>query len=444
MRNVWLVIEHEVRTILGKRSFWITTLFVPVLLLALQTYSVIQESGVQLGSSGMEKEEAKSTTMDIPIIGLVDEAGLIGEELEDSLAKLLSQAGGLSSMETQVDPATAAFPAEMLIPFPNEATARAALEADDIEQYVHIPADYITTGKVTVYDKNFQILRGGDNTSVAFRGSNEWVLDGLINLGLTGDAQLVRALRNPVPAGYAERHVINPPVDTDENDRALAQIVARVLPYMFYFIFLVGSGYLLRSVVAEKENRTVELLLLSLHPRELMMGKILGLSAVTSLQLGVWFGGGMLILDRGAALLNLSAFTFPRGFLVWAILFLGLGFLLFASVMAAAGAMAPNAREGTQVTWLLIIPLLPTLMFGDEPNNPVIQALSFFPFSAPSAMVTRLALGEVPLWQPIVSLVGLALTTYLVVLLAGRFFRAGNLLSHAPFNLRRLATGWRE
>jgi ABC-2 type transport system permease protein len=282
----------------------------------------------------------------------------------------------------------------------------------------------------------------------AFHSASEWMLQYLINLNLTGDAQLVTALRDPVPAAYAERHVINPPVGTDESVRALAGIVANVMPYIFYFILLVGSGYLLRSVVAEKENRTVEVLLLSLHPRQLMVGKILGLSVVTLVQLSVWLGGGMLILNRGAALLKVSGFTFPPGFIVWAILFLVLGFLLFASVMAAAGAIAPTARESGPAVWLLVIPLMPTLMFGDlfveEPNHPLTLVLSLFPFSAPSAMMTRLALGEVPLWQVIVSLTGLAVTTCLMVVLAGRFFRAGNLLSDAPFNWRRLATGWRE
>jgi len=421
MRNIWLVIKHEVRTTLRKPSFWLMTFLMPALLLALQIYGAIQDSG--LGSAEADRAEETSTTTEVSAIGLVDEAGLIAEMPAD-------------------------FPPDLFLPYADEATARAALEAEKIEQYVHIPADYIATGEVTVYDKNFQILRSGENMGVAFHGTNEWVLGYLINLNVTGDAQLVSALRNPVPATYAERHVINPPVETDESVRALAQIVASVIPYMFYLIVLVGSGYLLRSVVAEKENRTVEVLLLSLHPRELMAGKILGLSVVTLVQLGVWLGGGMLILNRGAPLLNVSGFTFPPGFIVWAILFLALGFLLFASVMAAAGAIAPTAREGNQVTWLLVLPLLPTLMFGrlfvEEPNNPLTLVLSLFPFSAPSAMVTRLAVGEVPLWQIIVSLLGLAGTTYLMVVLAGRFFRAGNLLSDAPFSWRRLVTGWRE
>jgi len=422
MRNIWLVIKHEVVTTLKRPSFWVMTFLMPALLLGLQIYSAIQDSDLDLGSADADKTEETSTT-DMPVIGLVDEAGIIAEMPVD-------------------------FPPDLFLPYTDEATARAALEADEIEQYVHISADYVATGDVTVYDKNFRILASGENMGAAFHSANEWMLAYLINLNLTGDAQLVSVLRDPVPAANAERHIVNPPVETDESVRALGELVARVMPYMFYFILLVGSSYLLRSVAAEKENRTVEVLLLSLHPRQLMMGKILGLSAVTLVQLGIWLGGGMLILNRGAALLDVSSFTFPPGFIVWAILFLALGFLLFASVMAAAGAIAPTAREGNQVTWLLIIPLMPTLMFSqlfvEEPNNPLTLVLSLFPFSAPSAMLTRLAVGEVPLWQIIVSLAGLALTTYLMVVLAGRFFRASNLLSDAPFNWRRLATGWRE
>jgi ABC-2 type transport system permease protein len=171
------------------------------------------------------------------------------------------------------------------------------------------------------------------------------------------------------------------------------------------------------------------------------------MTVVLVVQLVIWVGGGMLVLDRGADLLNVPDFAFPPGFVAWAILFLVLGYLLFASIMAAAGAIAPNAREGGQMTWLLVIPLMPTLMFGEllvnQPDHPLTLVLSLFPFSSPSAMVTRLAVGSVPLWQILVSVAALALTTYLFILLAGRFFRAGNLLSDASFSWRRVATGWR-
>jgi ABC-2 type transport system permease protein len=283
---------------------------------------------------------------------------------------------------------------------------------------------------------------------VAFHSVREWALRHLIDVNLSGDEKLVTTLRNPVPGVLAERHVINPPSETDGDDQALARVVSSAMPYVYYFILIVVSGYLMRSVVAEKENRTVEVLLLSLRPRELMMGKILGLSIVAWVQLLVWLGGGVLILNWGSTRFDVSSLDFSPELLVWALLFLVFGYLLYASIMAAAGAIAPNAREGGKVTWLLIVPLMPTMMFGSEflkePHGTLSMALSLFPFSAPSAMVTRLAVADVPLWQPVVSLLGLAITAYLMVLLAARFFRADHLLSQASFTWQRLATGWRD
>jgi ABC-2 type transport system permease protein len=225
-------------------------------------------------------------------------------------------------------------------------------------------------------------------------------------------------------------------------------LVAGVLPYIFYFLLLMGGSYCLRSVAAEKENRTAEVLLLSVDPRGMMVGKLLAGTIVLVIQLVVWLGGGFLLMNRGADLLNLASFQFPSGFLIWAGLYLVLGYLLFASIMSAAGAIAPNAREGNQVIWILVLPLMPTLMFGrlfaEDPDSAFALILSLFPLSAPSAMVTRLAVGEVPLWQLVLGLAGLAATAYLFIVLSARFFRAGNLLSDASFNWRRFATAWRK
>jgi len=423
MRNIWIVIKHDIGATLRQRSFWIFTFLVPVILLALNVYNVI-ESGAVGGTDSDTSEEESASLAALGAIGLVDEANLIAKMPPD-------------------------FPDGIFVRFPDEDTARAALENGQVEQYVLLPADYVRSGQIEIYDRDFQIMSTGENMGVASLGSNtEWVLPYIINYNLVGDEQLLVALQNPVPGALAEYHVLRPSDETGTGNEGLARIVGTVLPYLYYFLLLMGSSYLLRSVVAEKENRTAEVLLLSLDPRELMIGKMLAMSAVMWLQVIVWVGGGIILLNRGTDLLNLGQFSFPPGFLAWALAFLILGYLLYASVMAAAGAIAPNAREGGQVTWLLVIPLMPTLMFGMEfvgnPNSTLPLVLSLFPFSAPSAMVTRLALAQVPLWQILVSLAGLALTTYLFITLAGRFFRAGNLLSQESFNWRRLATGWRR
>ncbi len=419
MRTIWLVIKHEIYTTLRKRSFWVMTFIMPAILLAFNTYAVIQDSDI----GGSEESEAESGPASLPAIGLVDDAGLLKEMPES-------------------------FPQDLFTPFADEAAAMSALEAGDLEQIVHVPADYLATGEILVYDQEFKLMSSGDDMGIAFGSSSDWVLPYLINYNLSGDESLTVKLRNPTPGSIAEHHVVRPTADAIEGDeRVMAEIIARAMPYIYYFILIISSGYMLTSVTAEKENRTVEVLLLSLNPRQLMLGKIIGLTVVVLVQMSVWFAGGALTVGQSSSLLNISAFDFPPGFFIWATLFMLGGYLLYASVMAAVGAIANTAREGNQITWILILPLMPTLMFADkfltEPNGTLSMVLSMFPFSAPSAMVTRLAVADVPLWQLGVSLGGLALTAYLMIMLASRFFRPHHLLSKSKFNWRRFAAALR-
>ena len=424
MRNIWLVIKHDINVTLRQRSFWIFTFIVPFILIGLNIYNVIESGGLGGDDAAVSEEETLPGVTELPAIGLVDEANLI-------------------------EAMPPGFPDDIFVRFPDEASARAALEDGQIEQYVRLPADYVSAHQIEVYDRNFQILSTGEGMGVASLGSNSgWVLPYIINYNLVGDEQLLTALRNPVPGALAEYHVLRPSTGSETANEGTARMIGTALPYIYYFLLVMGGSYLMRSVVAEKENRTAEVLLVSLDPRQLMIGKMLAMSVVMWLQVIVWVGGGILLLNRGAELLDMAQLSFPLSFWLWALVFLIFGYLLFASVMAAAGAIAPNAREAGQVIWLLIVPLMPTLMFGPEfvsdPNGTLAVVLSLIPFSAPSAMVTRLAMAQVPLWQILASLAGLILTAYLFIVLAGRLFRAGNLLSMESFNWRRLATGWRR
>ena len=410
MHKLLLVAKHDVKMTLRQRSFWILTLIMPVILMATNTAGFMSdrsdEGGALAGLQGLDEGPTA--------FGLVDQAGLI-DQVPAELESLVVRYDGVEA-------------------------ARAGLAAGEIDEYAVLPPDYVATGQIDVYGEEVQVLGGGGSTA----GN---VVPYLVALNLTGDQAVAAALNNPTPGGLAERHDLAPTTQGEGSNRALAGMVAQILPMMYYFLLVMGSNYLMRSVVAEKENRTVEMLLLSVEPRQMMVGKILAASVVTVIQVVVWIGGGVLLLSRGAQVMNVAGYAFPPGFIVWAVLFLLLGFLLFASVMAAGGAMANSAREGGQMTILLIVPQMPTLMFAqtflDEPHGLLAVVLSLFPFSAPSAMVTRMAVAQVPLWQILVSLAGLAVTTYLFVALAGRFFRPGNLLSSQAFNWRRLLTGWR-
>ena len=174
-----------------------------------------------------------------------------------------------------------------------------------------------------------------------------------------------------------------------------------------------------------------------------MMGKVLGLGALALFQMVVWLGGGMLVMGNGQSMLgSVGSPSLPSGFVVMTVLYFLFGYLLYASALGALGALAPNVREGSQFTFALILPLLVPIWFNQvfvqDPNGPLATALSLFPLTAPTAMVTRLAAGGVPVWQPIVGLFLLALTALGFIVLAARFFRADTLLSAESLSLKRL------
>jgi len=415
MRNIWLVIKHDINATLRQRSFWIMTLIMPLIMIGVNAYYIIGDGDP--ADAGQEPPGA--ALADLPAIGLVDPAGLIAALPEG-------------------------VPPDLFVPFADGEAARAALEAGEIDEYVVVPRDYVATGELEVYDQDVQIAIESQGPLAAF-GGEAGLLSYVLGYNLAGDPQIVAALQNPVPLWAAEMHALEPIADDGRNEE-LASLMASVVPLVYYFLLLMGSSYLMRSVVAEKENRTAEVLLVSIEPGQLLAGKIVAMSAVTLIQVVVWLVGGVFVLRRGADLLALGTLQLPPGFLAWAVLFLIFGYLLFASIMVAGGALANNAREGGQLTWLLIIPLMPTLMFGqvfvEEPHGTLSVALSLFPFSAPSAMVTRMAVAQVPLWQIVLSLAGVAVSAYIFLRLAGGFFRAGNLLSQEAFNWRRLLTGW--
>jgi ABC-2 type transport system permease protein len=198
-------------------------------------------------------------------------------------------------------------------------------------------------------------------------------------------------------------------------------------------------------VTREKENRTAELLLTSLSPRELMLGKVVGLGAVALFQMAIWLGGGQFLLVGGAVAASaLTGQGLSLSFFLWAIVFFLFGYVVYAAALGALGALAPNMREGSQFTFVLLIPLLIPLwlnnVFFNDPHGPFATAMSLFPLTAPTAMVTRLSVGGVPAWQPFVALAGLIVTAYLFVVLAARFFRADTLLSGASISWGRVAS----
>ncbi|MFN8596285.1 MAG: ABC transporter permease [Anaerolineae bacterium] len=408
MRNVLTIIKHEIRTTIGKRSFWLTTFLLPAVIIIanIGSQALARSAVAQDGSNPLL---GSSTTAQLPI-GYVDLAGIIKTVPDDA-------------------PLFVKWPSVRLRPFKDEVSATAALEDGKISKYYIVPADYLKTGQVTLVDSQFSMFNSLDNSD--FFGY-------LIRLNLSGDQALAVALTNPTAEVQMRSLAPQRTSNVNGKDEGAGFIVPFAALFIFFFVITMTSGFMLQSVSKEKENRTIEVLLLSVQPRELMLGKVLGLGIVALLQVAIWAGGGLLVMNRG----GFENVTLPDGFIVWALLYFVLGYLLYASVLGALGALAPSAREGGQFTFIVLLPLMIPLWMSNaliqSPNDGPALFFSLFPLTSPTSMITRLAAAPVPIEQLLLGLVLLAATTYGVVLLAARFFKADTLLSMANLNVRRI------
>jgi ABC-2 type transport system permease protein len=193
----------------------------------------------------------------------------------------------------------------------------------------------------------------------------------------------------------------------------------------------------------EKTNRTVEILLTSVTPLQLMTGKIIGNLAIGLTQLLVWGGLPLLAVGIGAAFLpNFVDMGFDAG-LVWvAAGLVMLGVVQFSALLTILGSVVVEDREAQQisgvVSLIFMIPFffLTKLMF--EPTGKIALALSLIPFSAPLSMPFRMAFSEVPALHIILSFALSLLTTALVLWLAGVAFRSGIMQFDRRLRLKEL------
>jgi ABC-2 type transport system permease protein len=402
MRNIFLVARHEIVTTLKKRSYWFFTIVFPGLIIGL---NLVMQGTVQ-NEFGGTQDLIPEGGAGVPVLGYVDRSGLI--------QKL-----------------PAGLPTGLLQKIDNEADALLQLQSGQIDQYFVIPGDFLESGRLV------QVVHEVDPMNTAQSG----LLEYLIYYNLTGDENLTQRLVQPAILNT----VALAPVGRDETSPA-AFFIPFATMFIFFLTITMSSGFMLQSVTREKENRTVESLLLSLSPRHLMLGKVFAYSVVALIQISIWLGAGLLALERSRTMLEtVQGLELPVGFVAWALLYFIFGYLTYAAIMGAIGALAPTMREGSQVTFLAIFPLLLPLWMSNSfifsPNGGVAVFLSLFPLTSPTSMVTRMVSTQVPLWQNVLALVLLAFSTYFFISLAARFFRADNLLSASPLSLRRL---WRE
>lgn len=209
----------------------------------------------------------------------------------------------------------------------------------------------------------------------------------------------------------------------------IAQLIAPMAVVMLMFMMLmVGATPIMQGVVEEKSQRIAEVLLGSIRPFPLMMGKLTGLVGVSLTLSFVYLGAGYWVAHHFGVTKYLSL-----PLVGWFLLFQALAVLMYGSLFIAIGAACTDLRETQTLMWPVVllgsIPIFFLNALVEDPNGQLVTTVSFFPPATPMLMVARMAVPPgVPWWQPLVGVCGVLATTLVFVYAAGRIFRVGLLM----------------
>jgi len=335
------------------------------------------------------------------------------------VTKLIGGAGGGSTVGFTSTVAPLAAPFQSVASAVGETVTTSTVEQAAGEQQVRDGTlDVLVTGTPTDFEVVVQESLPEDLRNAFAVLARQIALNEQITR-VGGDPAAVSAAVDSATFGL---QTLAPPREF-EGPRLLLGIIVGVLVYIAIMLYgqLVAQG-----VVEEKSSRIVELLLTTIRPWQLMLGKVLGIGLVGLAQLLVVVAAGVL---TGFAT---DAFSFPSsiagGAAFWAVVWFLLGYLAYALIFAALGALVSRQEEVGGVTApavvLIVLPyLLGVTILPADPTNGLVALLSLIPVFSPMLMPMRIALGVAPVWQVLLSVVLTCALIVALVWLAGRIYR---------------------
>lgn len=334
---------------------------------------------------------------------------------------------------------TGMFVSKNFTQYTDEELAKKDLLANNITHFFVIPADYTATGRIEIFSLSRRFTESG-----AVEENIKSVL--MDNLLKGQKKEVVERAKNPMNSEY---FTLN-----GQGERSGDGLSAFLLPIVFAALFMLSiftsSNFLLQSVVEEKENRVMEILLSSVSYRELLIGKVFGLGAVGLTQILIWqiIGAALLSVNPAVSTGFLDKMHVSIPMLMFAASYFILGYLVFACIMAGVGAVATTSREGQQMAGVFsITAAVPLIIFQFITRNPdavLTKALSYFPLTSPITMVMRLSFSEVQFYDVMISTAILAVSVLVVIELSVKVFRASLLMYGKKLTVRELVKYLRE
>jgi ABC-2 type transport system permease protein len=331
---------------------------------------------------------------------------------------VIDQAGYLKIRQLPAREEYSPEPQLVLMYYENEEAAKTALEDGTIQAYYLLPPDFPETGEgQLVYVKNW-------NSNMRYQ------FERLLrkNMIASMPAEIVYRLTE------GDEFIIT---SLDQSRKMSEEawgnmIIPIAAGILIMVIIITAGGYLLQALVEEKENRTIEIIITSVSPSQLMIGKIMGDIAVGLTQLLVWSGFLAIgyFMARGSVEW-VSQINISGEYIILLALVVIPTFITIAAIMAAIGSVTSEMREAQQISGYFTIPLMAPYWFSSllmtSPNGPLAIILSYFPLTAPVTLTMRAGFTQIPTWQLVINITELFLLAGLSLWLAGKAFRAGML-----------------
>ena len=419
MRNIGLIIMREFKERVYKKSFIITTLLMPLFFAAISVAPALI---------------MHFATGDTKTVSVIDNSGIIAPQLEsdESVAFVAIPNGDLQE------------------------ELKKSLESDNFG-LLYIGEDIVAN------PNNVQLYTNASSSMLV----EEYIVDQIEDII---EAERLKEYNINDLKQILEKIEVNISLSTFRNDKentasssAASSFLGIALGFVLYFFLIIYGSIVMQSIIEEKNSRILEVMVSTVRPFDMMMGKILGVAAVAVTQIVIW---GVLIvamsallvpavmpddilasveavkggadvmsmasngvdIETVAALASITNTGYIAKIIALLIAFMVGGFLLYAAMYAAVGASVDTAQDAQQLTTPIMLPIIISFiiltMVMNDPNSPRIVWCSMIPFTSPIVMMGRIPSG-IPTWEIATSLVMLYATFIVMVWLAGKIYRVG-------------------
>lgn len=405
MRNVAILISRDFLTRVKGGSYIITTILGVLVIIALTFVPAF-----------MEWIETKFDQTDVHLI-VLDKTNALASKIEFVVAQQYGDADYIS--------VTAAASA-------SETDAIAQMAAENKTGVLVIEWDELGKPIYSLHTSNAENINQNSIVQRIVNQANLQYNADQLGLSFEDVAMLTQSpylhvkTVNPDAADGAEEAAETLEADT----YAQSLVLAYLLLFILYMALVLYGNMVATGVAEEKSSRIMEVMVSTVKPIQLMIGKIFGIGSLGLLQFVIWISTGILVATMKN--LGISLRSIPIGTLVWFALFFVLGYLFYAAIFAAGGAVVSRVEEVQQVNTLLMMGLVVGFIIAYmsflNPNGSLATVVSIIPFFSPMVMFARVALTNPPWIQIIVSLLLLILGTAVNTWIAAKIYRVGILM----------------